>query len=370
MSESGELLRSAREDLARGWSVRAGTRLRQAAAAGEPDALAALLRALLLHQIPGGASEARARLEAGTALAPELLWLRATLRYVALGGPADPRGAIADLSAAASGGLAEAAMELALLCHEAGDIAGSRSWLSQVAASHALARDLLLLLPPAADAIPGSSPIPGDWPEQRKPATREQLSADPAIVRFREAFHPLECAWLRGISRPRLAPSLVVDPQTGRPRPDATRTSETMCFDPASPGVYARRMAARMARLAGRDPACGEPLSILRYRPGQEYKPHYDWMGAAGLAGDGFRGAGERAMTALGYLNVPDQGGATLFTRLDIRVEPGLGDVLVFSNLDSTGRPEMRSQHAGEPVAAGEKWLASLWIRERAVPLG
>jgi hypothetical protein len=38
---------------------------------------------------------------------------------------------------------------------------------------------------------------------------------------------------------------------------------------------------------------------------------------------------------------------------------------VVFDNLFADGRPDPDSLHAGTPVERGEKWLATLWIRQR-----
>ncbi|MGH8426545.1 MAG: prolyl hydroxylase family protein [Gammaproteobacteria bacterium] len=366
-----ELLEAARADLARGYTVRGGTRLRQAADAGSEEALGELVRLLLNRRIPGDAREARKRLEAaGDKLPPETRLLRAELRYAGVGGAAEPRLALDDLTVAAAVGLATAATELALIWREYGDagLAPARAWLAVAAPDSPSARELLALLPPGETPQNGPPPVPDDWAsaDQNK-GPSELLNAEPRIERFGQALDPLECAWLRATAQSRLAPSLVLDPRTGAPRADPTRTGETMCFGPYVPSVYARRIVARMALLAGRTAACAEPLAVLRYLPGQEYKPHYDWLGPAALARDPLRDAGERATTVLAYLNAPEAGGGTLFPHLDLRVAPIPGDVLTFANLDAAGRPATRSQHAGEPVAAGEKWLASLWIRARPI---
>jgi hypothetical protein len=41
------------------------------------------------------------------------------------------------------------------------------------------------------------------------------------------------------------------------------------------------------------------------------------------------------------------------------------GSGLMFTNLDSAGRPDRRMLHAGQPPTAGEKWVLSQWIRDR-----
>ena len=46
------------------------------------------------------------------------------------------------------------------------------------------------------------------------------------------------------------------------------------------------------------------------------------------------------------------------------------GDALIFANVTADGSPDSRLRHAGRAVTAGEKMLASRWIRARPLDLG
>jgi hypothetical protein len=59
------------------------------------------------------------------------------------------------------------------------------------------------------------------------------------------------------------------------------------------------------------------------------------------------------------------EGGETDFPRLGIRHRGRKGDGLMFRNVDAEGRGDYRTLHAGLPPTQGEKWLVSLWIRDR-----
>ena len=65
------------------------------------------------------------------------------------------------------------------------------------------------------------------------------------------------------------------------------------------------------------------------------------------------------------YLNHVECGGETVFPQADVSVSPMAGRAIVFDNLSADGQPDPASLHAGLPVTAGEKWLATLWLRER-----
>ena len=66
----------------------------------------------------------------------------------------------------------------------------------------------------------------------------------------------------------------------------------------------------------------GEPLQILRYQPGQEYRPHFDWLDVGN----------RRVMTALIYLNDDYEGGETAFTKTGLKVKGRTGDVIIFKS--------------------------------------
>ncbi len=102
----------------------------------------------------------------------------------------------------------------------------------------------------------------------------------------------------------------------------------------------------------------GEPLQVLRYAPGQEYRPHFDAID---------RADNQRVLTFLVYLNDGYEGGETRFLHSGLTVKGKKGDGLLFRNAGQDGRPDPNSQHAGLPVTSGEKFLASRWIRQRAL---
>jgi prolyl 4-hydroxylase len=184
----------------------------------------------------------------------------------------------------------------------------------------------------------------------------EPVSAAPQVLRFRALFTPAECAWLRAAAAPMLAPSVVIDPATGAQRPDPLRTAQSVGFTAPleNPAVHAlnRRLAAASGTVAN----WGEPLQVLRYGAGGEYRPHLDAIA-------GFRN--QRVMTMLVWLNDDFEDGETRFPEAGLSLRGAPGDAILFRNTLPDGRPDPSSAHAGLPVARGEKWLASRWIRAR-----
>lgn len=183
---------------------------------------------------------------------------------------------------------------------------------------------------------------------------REALSNDPAIEVVRKLFSRAECDYVMSRAQPELRPSFVVDPRTGGFMPHPARTSHGMNFDPTIEDVAVRSLNERLARASGTDVEWGEPLHILRYAPGQEYKPHFDAIPNA---------QNQRNWTILVYLNDGYSGGETRFDLLNIEFRGVPGDALIFRNVDSSGHLDPRTRHAGMPVTGGIKWLATRWIR-------
>lgn len=196
----------------------------------------------------------------------------------------------------------------------------------------------------------------GENGEPQGPFPSEQLSASPDVRLFHGLFTTDECDFLMERAAPSLQPSLVVDPQTGAQVPNPVRTSHAAGFPlvAESPAIHA--LCRRLAEASSTHVKQGEPLQVLRYSPGQEYRPHFDAIDQAD---------NQRVLTFLVYLNEDYEGGETEFIATGLKVKGKKGDGLLFRNADATGSPDLNAQHAGLPVTAGEKYLASRWIRER-----
>ena len=186
---------------------------------------------------------------------------------------------------------------------------------------------------------------------------------EPDIVVFGHLLSDSECDALIESARPRLSRSLTVDTRTGGEELNESRTSMGMFFDRGENEVV-RRVEARIAKLLGWPEKNGESLQILRYGMGAEYKPHYDYFDPTeeGTPSIIQRG-GQRVATLIMYLHEPGDGGATVFPLLKMRVAPKRGNAVFFSY--ARAHPSSLSLHGGEPVAVGEKWIATKWLRER-----
>ena len=184
----------------------------------------------------------------------------------------------------------------------------------------------------------------------------------PRIVVLGGLLTDAECDALMDAARPRLSRSLTVATATGGQEVNADRTSQGMFFERGESELTAR-IEARIARLLNWPVANGEGLQVLRYGPGAEYKPHYDYFdpeqpGTPTLLARG----GQRVGTLVMYLNEPEKGGATTFPDVGLSVAPKRGNAVFFSY--ERAHPGTRTLHGGAPVLAGEKWIATKWLRE------
>ena len=183
--------------------------------------------------------------------------------------------------------------------------------------------------------------------------TVEHLSQNPRVQIFRNAFTPAECERFAQSIADIIAPSVVVDPATGQQILHPIRTSDGAVIGPTRESLVIAAFNRRLAAMTGTTTRQGEPVQVLRYSPGQQYRLHLDAV--SGLAN-------QRIKTAIVYLNHGFGGGGTEFPDLGIRVTPRTGDTLVFDNVLPNGQPDQRTRHAGLPVTSGVKWIATRWI--------
>jgi len=189
----------------------------------------------------------------------------------------------------------------------------------------------------------------------------------PHAVLFGGVLTPAECAELVDYARTvGMVVSGVVDNQTGSSITHEARTSSGIGFNRATTPLLAT-LEMRLAQLTNWPITHGEGIQILRYEPGQQYKPHFDWFDPTktGSAKHLNRG-GQRVGTTVVYLSLPKVGGQTIFPKSGVEVTPTLGGAIFFNNVDFLGIPDPLSLHGGAPVIQGEKIVATYWQRESA----
>ena len=299
------------------------------------------------------------------------------------GAPPDPISGLQLIMAAAEmGGGYACAMAAALV---ASGLSGTQDWpraldLLQRAAElgYAPAQEQLKLLAGAfgpVTARPGNA----QWAALRRavnlkawrktPAARV-LRDDPPMRVFEGLLPPAVCDWLIARGKERLRPARVYDAQVGGPTADASRRNSAAEMALADMDLVLLMVRERIGAAIGLPVATMEGPQVLHYAVGERFTPHYDFLDIEfeGHARD-LDTAGQRVATVLVYLNDEGlEGGETDFPVLDVRHRGGRGDALLFANVNADGLPDRRTLHAGLPPTAGEKWLFSQWIRDRAPP--
>ncbi len=255
---------------------------------------------------------------------PDALRTEARMEAVGAGRPQNWSRAMTLLGQAADAGHAEAQAELQML------------GLTVADTERGVEMDALLAVPPP-----------------------ERLSEQPRLRFVRGFASPAECAWLRG--RGRLAPSRVFDTATGEARLDPRRSNRSaeLLFEELD--LVTQVIRARIAAATRLPLPLFETPQIMRYDPGEEFQPHFDYLDPATAAR-----SGQRIATFLLYLNDDFEGGETEFPQAGRSVRGQTGDALFFANVDGGNRPDPLTLHAGRPPKAGTKWIFSQWIRDRS----
>ncbi len=213
---------------------------------------------------------------------------------------------------------------------------------------------------PVPDADVAESPVWLDAGDRRVQVLVAMQA--PRIIVFGGLLGDDECDAIVDAARPRLARSETVVVDTGASAVHEARTSRGMFFERGENEVC-KRVEQRIATLLSWPVRNGEGLQVLHYRPGAEYQPHHDYFDPAksGTPAITARG-GQRVATLIMYLNSPDKGGGTTFPDVGLEVGPVKGNAVFFSY--DRPHPSTRTLHGGAPVIAGEKWVATKWLRE------
>ncbi len=218
-------------------------------------------------------------------------------------------------------------------------------------------------LPPA---VPVPEPDVGDSPLYLDGGDRQvavlSVMASPRVVVFGGLLSDDECDALIAAAKPRMSRSLTVATQTGGEEVNADRTSQGMFFQRGE-NALVKRIESRIAKLVNWPVQNGEGIQVLQYVPGTEYKPHYDYFdpkepGTPTILKRG----GQRVGTVVMYLSEPEKGGGTTFPNVFLEVAPKRGNAVFFSY--ERAHPSTKTLHGGAPVIAGEKWIATKWLRE------
>lgn len=192
------------------------------------------------------------------------------------------------------------------------------------------------------------------------------VSERPRILTVQGLMSKRECERVIGHARGKLRRAGTYHPATGEEAEIPERSNSKAELQITDIDLPFMLLHVRMSNLLGLPTQCFEPTNVLHYKPGEEFKPHVDYLNKdqPGLAAN-MSALGQRIVTLLVYLNEDYEGGETHFPRIDYAFKGRTGDALMFGNVNENGAADPMSLHAGLPPRSGEKWLLSQWVRNR-----
>jgi prolyl 4-hydroxylase len=201
---------------------------------------------------------------------------------------------------------------------------------------------------------------------------RVEARADqPVLAVLRDVLSADECAALVERARPRLTPSTIVDPATGRDVVADHRTSHGMFFRLGEDDLIAR-LDRRVSEVMNLPVENGEGFQVLYYPTGGVNTPHFDFLQPSNQANQAsIARSGQRVSTLIAYLNDVEEGGETIFPAAGWSVAPLRGNAVYFEYCNRLGQVDARTVHGSNAVTRGEKWVVTKWMRQRRfVPAG
>ena len=128
----------------------------------------------------------------------------------------------------------------------------------------------------------------------------------------------------------------------------------------------------------GVDASLCEGVQVQIYEPGEHYTKHTDSWRNDVLCPDTVSGwlpgkkhhplPRQRTWTCVLYLNDVEEGGTTTFPKAGAVVSPELGKLACWNNVHPDLSANVMTEHQGDDVIKGKKWLANFWFNTEDGP--
>ena len=199
----------------------------------------------------------------------------------------------------------------------------------------------------------------------------EDLHNEPDIKLIKGFLTPEECDYIINLGEPHIKKSEVCGKYGSRP--DKSRTSMTAhigkkFLSKDNPDPVLTHILKKSESYSGLPVKNIEPIQLVRYEPGQYFKPHYDYLDRKiDMYRENVERNGQRKYTFFVYLtDVPDNvGGTTYFPKLKKHFTGGKGDAIFWSNTDENGKEDTRMLHSGTELKKGKKYGLNIWVRDK-----
>jgi len=199
------------------------------------------------------------------------------------------------------------------------------------------------------------------------------ISRDPQIILLHDFFSPKEIQHIIDFSANKFTRSPTVDGI------HHGRTSTTLFLQKAQDPIIAN-IEHRVAVLCNVSHDQIEPLQVVRYEKGQQYRPHYDYFVNPN------RDVKQRRTTIFVYLTSKNDGctsniimdgtnfdhplvsGYTVFPIIGKNIKPVAGMAVMWENVNPyTNQVDQRTLHGGSAIQEHDfvKLAVNIWIREK-----
>ncbi|EDV30497.2 uncharacterized protein Dana_GF23326 [Drosophila ananassae] len=192
------------------------------------------------------------------------------------------------------------------------------------------------------------------------PIKTELLSKDPYIAIFHDVVYPKELTRIRTACKSHLIASTTINYTSNAYSVDSYRTSKSVWI-PTDSNNLTQRITNLVGDATGLEMTTSEMFQVINYGIGGLFEAHMDPVLSNAAR---FNGTDDRFATTIFWLSDVEQGGATIFTKLNLTVFPQSGSALFWYNLDNWGNEDKRTEHAGCPVIVGSKWIMTKWVTD------
>ncbi len=197
-----------------------------------------------------------------------------------------------------------------------------------------------------------------------------KLHDDPQIILIDNFLTNEECEHIIKIGDPLVKQSEVCGRNGSRP--DKSRTSWTAhigkkFINRDSKDPILMKVLEKAAKFGKKDIKNIEPIQLVRYKPGQYFKSHYDYLDTRNsMYRENVSRNGQREITFFVYLNdVPEGvGGETQFTKINKIFKAKKGQAIFWHNMKN-GEVDPKTLHSGTELKEGTKYGLNIWVRDK-----
>ncbi|XP_032454381.1 prolyl 4-hydroxylase subunit alpha-1 isoform X2 [Nasonia vitripennis] len=196
------------------------------------------------------------------------------------------------------------------------------------------------------------------------PFKEEEAYLDPRIVIYHDVIYDDEIETIKRMAQPRFKRATVQNYKTGELEIANYRISKSAWLQEHE-HKHVRAVSQRVEHMTSMSIETAEELQVVNYGIGGHYEPHFDFARREEKNAFKSLGTGNRIATVLYYMSDVEQGGGTVFTKINISLWPKKGSAAFWYNLKPNGEGDYKTRHAACPVLTGSKWVANKWLHER-----